>query len=185
MRRLIMWNLVTLDGYFEGPTKWDIGWHEYAWGDEMEQLSLEQLAAADMLLFGRVTYEGMAGYWPTATGAVADLMNGIPKTVFSSTIDHATWANTKLVKGSTEKEVARLKQQPGRDVFIFGSAELSSTLSRHGLIDEYRLGVVPVILGSGNPLFKPGADRLKLQLIEAKPLKTGCVILRYQPEAIR
>jgi dihydrofolate reductase len=179
-----MWNLVTLDGFFEGPTKWDIGWHDTAWGDELEQLSLEQLAAADTLLFGRVTYEGMASYWPTATGDVAHRMNGIAKFVFSKTLDRAEWANTTLVKSSAEAEVARLKRQAGKDVYVFGSAELSASLSRQGLIDEYRLGVAPVILGSGTPLFKLGPDRLKLKLIEAKPLKTGCVILRYQPGVI-
>jgi dihydrofolate reductase len=185
MRQLIMWNLMTLDGFFEGPTKWDISFHEYAWGEEMEQLSLEQLSSAEMLLFGRVTYEGMAAYWQTATGDIADLMNGIPKIVFSRTLDHAEWANTRLVTSSAEEEVARLKEQSGKDMFIFGSADLASTLSRQGLIDEYRLGVAPVILGGGNPLFKPGPDQLKLQLLDARPLKTGCVILRYRPKAVQ
>jgi dihydrofolate reductase len=88
-RRLIMWNLVTLEGYFEGPKKWDLDWHEYVWGDELEQLSLEQRKSADALLFGRVTYEGMASYWPTATGEVAEFMNRVPKVVFSRTLGSA------------------------------------------------------------------------------------------------
>lgn len=181
MRALIMWNLVTLDGFFEGPTSWDLDWHDTAWGEELEQLSIEQLKAADMLVFGRATYQGMAGYWPTAQGAVADLMNGVPKVVFSRTLEGADWNNTRLVRGPAEEEVATLKQQPGKDMLVFGSADLCSTLMRRGLIDEYRLGLAPVVLGGGTPLFKPSPVRMRMQLVEAKPLKTGCVILRYRP----
>lgn len=182
MRKVIMWNMVTLDGFFEGPKSWDIDWHEYAWGDELEQLSIEQSKAVGMLLFGRLTYQGMAAYWSSATGEIADFMNSVPKVVFSRTIEKAEWNNTRLVKGSAEEEVARLKQQTGKDLFIFGSANLSSTLTEHGLIDEYRLGLNPIVLGSGNPLFKASSDRIKMKLVEARPLKSGCVILRYQPE---
>jgi dihydrofolate reductase len=179
MRRLIMWNMVTLDGFFEGTTPWAIDWH--VWGDDLEQLSLEQLRSADMLLFGRLTYQGMSGFWPTATGAVAELMNSIPKVVFSHTLESADWANSRLVKTNAEQEVARLKQDPGKDLFIFGSADLSSTLMKAGLIDEYRLGLNPVLLGGGNPLFKPLPERMPMKLLEARPLESGCMILRYQP----
>ena len=179
MRKVIMWNMVTLDGFFEGPKSWDIDWHEYVWGEELEQLSIEQSKSVGMLLFGRVTYEGMATYWSSATGEVADFMNHIPKIVFSKTLERAEWSNTRLVRANAEEEVARLKQQPGKDLFIFGSANLSSMLMRHGLIDEYRLGLNPLILGAGNPLFKPSPDRMKLKLLEARPLKSGVVILRY------
>jgi dihydrofolate reductase len=185
MRRLVMWNLVTLDGFFEGPKSWDLDWHQYAWGDELEKLSLEQLKSADALLFGRVTYQGMASYWPTAKGEnheIADLMNGIPKIVFSTTLEKADWNNTKLVKENAEMEVAKLKQQPGKDLFIFGSANLCSKLSERELIDEYRLCVTPVLLGSGNPLFKASSNKTKMKLLEARPLKSGSVILRYEPE---
>jgi dihydrofolate reductase len=182
MRRLIMWNMVTLDGFFEGAKSWEIDWHEYVWGEELEQLSKEQLRSADVLLFGRVTYQGMAGYWASEKGEIADFMNNIPKIVFSRTLEKAAWNNTKLVKENAEQEVAKLKQQPGKDLFIFGSANLSSTLMQHGLIDEYRLGLTPVILGGGNPLFKASPNRMKMKLLEARPLKSGCVILRYQPE---
>jgi len=133
-------------------------------------------------LFGRVTYQGMASYWSTAHGEIADFMNSVPKIVFSRTLERAEWKNTRLVKENAAKEVARLKQEPGKDLFIFGSANLSSTLMRDGLIDEYRLGLTPVILGGGNPLFKLSPERMKLTLVEARPLKAGCVILRYQPE---
>ena len=182
MRRLIMWNMVTLDGFFEGLKSWEIDWHEYAWGEELEQLSINQLKSADMLLFGRVTYQGMASHWPSATGEVADFMNSIPKVVFSRTLTEAEWSNTRLVKSNAQDEVASLKQQPGKDLFIFGSAGLSSTLMGNGLIDEYRLGLTPVVLGGGNPLFKPSQERLRLRLLEARPLKSGCVILRYEPQ---
>ena len=182
MTRLIMWNMVTLDGYFEGPNSWEIDWHESVWGEELEQLSLEQLQSAGMLLFGRVTYQGMANYWPSATGEVADFMNSIPKVVFSRTLVTAEWSNTRLVKSDAQDEVLKLKQQPGKDIFIFGSADLSATLTRDGLIDEYRLGLAPVVLGGGHPLFIPGNGRLALRLLEAKPLKSGCVILRYEPQ---
>lgn len=181
MRRLIMWNLVTLDGYFEGPKSWDIDWFDSVWGDELERYSLEQLSFADTLIFGRVTYEGMAGYWSTATGAIADFMNSVSKIVFSRTLENATWNNTRLVKEGVGEEVARLKQQPGKDMFVFGSADLSATLMRQGLFDEYRLCITPVVLGGGNPLFKSSADRLKLELLDARPLKSGGVIIRYRP----
>ena len=179
-RQLIMWNLVTLDGLFEGAKKWDLAFHELVWGDELEQLSSEQLASADTLIFGRVTYEGMASYWPTAEDAVASTMNAIGKIVFSRTLDKAEWNNTRLVKGKAEDELRALKQRPGKNMFVFGSADLSASLTRAGLIDEYRLCVVPVILGSGTPLFKGSPEQLRLELLEAKPLRTGGVILRYR-----
>ncbi len=182
MRKVIMWNMVSLDGFFEGAKSWEIDWHEYAWGEELEQFSIEQSKSADMLLFGRVTYQGMAEYWSSAQGEIADFMNNIPKVVFSRTIKKAEWNNTRLVKANAEAEVAHLKQQPGKDLFIFGSANLSTTLMQHNLIDEYRLGINPIVLGGGNPLFKPNPDRLKMKLLEVRPFKSGCVILRYQPE---
>jgi len=97
MRKVIMWNMVTIDGFFEGPKSWDIDWHEYAWGDELERLSIEQSKSVGMLLFGRVTYQGMATYWSSATGEIADFMNSIPKVVFLRTLERAEWNNTRLV----------------------------------------------------------------------------------------
>jgi len=169
MKRVILWNLVTLDGFFEGSRSWDLDFHKLAWGEELERISIEQLRSADALLFGRITYQGMASYWRSAQGVIADLMNSIPKFVFST-----------LVKEHAEEEVAKLKQQPGNDVYIFGSATLSSTLMQNGLIDEYRVALVPVLLGSGNPLFKP-AQKAEMRLLEARQLNNGCVILRYEP----
>jgi dihydrofolate reductase len=177
-----MWNLVSLDGFFEGPKSWDLDFHQYAWGDELEQFSKDQLKTVGALLFGRVTYEGMAGYWTSQKGEIADFMNNLPKIVFSKTLKQANWNNTRLVKGDAAEEVAKLKQATGKDLFVFGSANLSSTLTQKGLFDEYRLCVAPVMLGHGNPLFKPSQEQIALKLLEARPLKTGGVILRYQPE---
>ncbi len=181
MRKVIMWNLITLDGFFEGPKSWDLDWHQYVWGPDLERLSIEQLKSADLLLFGRVTYEGMASYWQTATGEVATLMNGISKIVFSKTLQRADWSGTRLSSGGAEEEVARLKKEPGKDAFIFGSADLCATLMKAGLIDEYRIALVPVVLGAGKPLFKPGANKLRMTLLDTKTFPSGCVVLRYRP----
>ena len=177
-----MWNLVTLDGFFEGPKSWDIDWHDTIWGEELEKYSVENSKSTDMLLFGRVTYEGMAGFWPSQKGDIAEFMNSIPKIVFSRTLKKAEWNNSRLVKDDAVEEVRKLKRQPGKNMFVFGSANLSSTLLDHGLFDEIDLALAPVILGRGSPLFKTSPDRLKMKLLEARPLKSGGVILRYQPQ---
>lgn len=184
MGKLVMWNLMTLDGMFEGAQPWDLDWHEYAWGDELERFSLEQGREAEALLFGRRTYEGMAAHWPTATGEIAEFMNALPKYVFSRTLERADWANSTLVKEDAAKAVARLKERPGKDLFVFGSADLSATLIRHGLFDEYRIGLVPVTLGEGSPLFEPGSEPLRLRLLQSRPLGERCLLLRYQPAAV-
>ena len=181
MRKLIMWNMVTPDGFFEGTKSWDLDWHNYVWGDELEKLSLDQLKTAGMLLFGRVTYQGMAAYWSTAQGEIADLMNSLPKAAFSHTLERADWQNTTLVRENAEQVVLDLKQQPGKDLFIFGSATLCSSMMQAGLIDEYRLGLNPLVLGGGTALFKPGLTQSKMRLLEARPLKSGVVLLRYEP----
>lgn len=177
-----MWNLLTLDGYFEGPKSWDLDFHQTIWGEELEQLSIEQLRSADRLLFGRVTYEGMAAYWPAEQGEVAALMNSLPKVVVSRTLGRAEWANTRLVKENAAAEVLELKRQGDRNTFVFGSADLATTLINHGLFDEYRLAIAPVVLGAGTPLFGRTVNRLKLKLLEARPLSSGGVILRYEPD---
>jgi dihydrofolate reductase len=179
MAKLIMWNLMTLDGFVEGPNR-DISWHEDVWGEELERLSIEQLHEAGGLLFGRVTYELMAGYWPNATGTVADFMNAAPKYVFSRTVKQSGWNNTQMFDGDVPETVTRLKRDSAKDIFLFGSADLASALIPHGLIDEFRIAVNPVILGGGTPLFKPG-KKVKLRLVDSRPLSTGIVILRYVP----
>jgi dihydrofolate reductase len=181
MRKLIMWNLMTLDGMFEGPKPWDLGFHEYAWGKELERFSKEQAHEARGLVFGRRTYEGMAAYWRTEKGETAEFMNAVPKYVFSRTLERADWENSTLVKEDAGAAVARLKEQPGKDLFLFGSADLSVTLIRAGLFDEYRIGLVPVTLGEGNPLFKPGSEPLRLELERSRPLGDRCLLMHYRP----
>ena len=181
MAKLIMWNLMTLDGFVEGPNR-DISWHLDVWGEELEQLSIQQLNEAGGLLFGRVTYDLMAGHWPSATGTVADFMNAAPKYVFSRTVKTAGWNNTRMFGVDVPETVARLKRDSAKDIFLFGSADLAATLIPHGLIDEFRIAVNPVILGGGTPLFKPG-EKVRLRLRDSRPLSTGIVILRYVPAA--
>jgi dihydrofolate reductase len=179
MAKLIMWNLMTLDGFVEGPNR-DISWHLDVWGEELERLSIEQLNGAGGLLFGRVTYELMANHWPSATGEVADFMNAMPKYVFSRTLARSDWNNTQVFASNANDTVARLKLESTKDIFLFGSADLAAHLIPHGLIDEFRIAVNPIILGGGTPLFKPG-ERVKLKLVDSRPLTTGIVILRYVP----
>jgi dihydrofolate reductase len=183
MGKLVMWNLITLDGMFEGAQPWALPHHEHAWCEDLRQFSLEQAREVGALVFGRRTYEGMAAHFRTATDEVGDFMNAVPKYVFSRTLQDADWANTTLIAEDAGSAVARLKEQSDRDLFVFGSADLSATLIRHGLFDEYRIGLVPVAIGEGNPLFKPGAGPAALQLLETRPLGARCLLLRYQPEA--
>jgi dihydrofolate reductase len=180
MGKIVMWNLMTLDGYFEGTKKWDLDFHNTVWGDELERLSIEQLKQCNSLVFGRVTYEGMAAYWTTVTGEaeVAGFMNSLPKIVFSRTLTKADWNNTRLVKDNIEEEIIKLKRSE-KDSYIFGSADLSATLTKLGLIDEYRICAVPIVLGGGTPLFKETPEHMKLHLLNTQVLKNGGVILRY------
>lgn len=174
-----MWNIITLDGYFEADRNWDLSFHETVWGKELEALSIEQLHAADYLVFGRVTYEGMATYWTKAKGEIADLMNSIPKLVFSKTLNSAEWNNTTLIKENAAAEIIKLKAQGSGDMYVFGSANLSETFVNNDLFDEYRIGIAPVILGSGRPLFKQGIASGNLTLVSVQRLTTGGVVLKY------
>lgn len=179
MRKLIAWNVATLDGYFEGETPWDLSFHETIWGKDLEELSLQQLENMDMLLFGRKTYQGMADHWRNETGAIADHMNALPKLVVSTTLDKADWHNTRLIATDPASQIRALKNQSGKDIYVFGSAQLLDSLLRHTLVDEYRLGIAPVLLGKGNPLFKSADKPRGLDLIEARPLDTGGILARY------
>jgi dihydrofolate reductase len=170
---------MTLDGYFEGRNPWDLGFHETVWGDELEAFSLEQGKEIGTLLFGRRTYEGMASHWTTATGAVADMMNAIDKAVATRTLNQATWNNTRLLKGHAVDAVRGLKAEGGKDIFVFGSADLLASLLAVGLVDEYRVCIAPVLLGGGNPLFRSRDHQVTMRLQSARPLKTGGVILTY------
>jgi dihydrofolate reductase len=174
-----MWNFITLDGYFEGNHNWDLSFHELVWGKELEQLSIEQLHSADYLVFGRVTYEGMADYWTKAKGEIADLMNKISKLVFSKTLKSADWNNSTLIKDNASAEIKKFKEQGGRDMYVFGSANLSETFVNDNLFDEYRIGIAPVILGRGRPLFREGISSKNLSLVSTQQLLTGGVVLKY------
>jgi dihydrofolate reductase len=178
MRKLIMWNIITLDGYFEGKQNWDLPFHNI-WGEELEKLSIEQLHAADYLVFGRVTYEGMAAHWTREKGEIADLMNKIPKLVFSKTLQTVDWNNSILIKENASAEISKLKAEGGKDMYVFGSAILSDTFINDNLFDEYRIAIAPVILGSGRPLFRKGLPSKDLSLISTQQLATGGVVLKY------
>lgn len=179
MRRLVVWNLMTLDGYFEGRSPWDLGFHETVWGEELQAFSLEQGKEIGTLLFGRRTYEGMAAHWSRETGAVADMMNSVEKAVATRTLDEATWSNTRLLKGEAAEAVRALKAEEGKDVYVFGSADLLGSLLKAGLVDEHRICIAPVVLGGGNPLFKPQDRQVKMRLESTRSLKTDGVVLTY------
>jgi len=184
MRKVIMFNLVTLNGYFEGLNQ-DITWHQV--DDEFNEFAIEQLSSTDGLIFGRVTYRLMAAYWPTPMAVqndpiVAGKMNSLPKYVFSKSLEKVDWNNTRLIKGDAVVELNKLKQQSDNDLFIFGSAKLSSTFTQNGLIDEYRLIVNPIVLSGGVPLFDGSSGMLKLKLVNTKSFHNGNVLLYYQPD---
>ncbi len=183
MRKVIFQMMITLDGFFEGPNR-ELDWHNV--DEEFNEYANDLLSAVDVLLFGRVTYELMASYWPSPSATtndpiIADKMNNLPKIVFSKTLKKVEWKNTRLVKENIAEEISKLKQQPGKDLAIFGSSDLALSLIQMDLIDEYRIIVNPVVLGNGKPLFKGIIEKLKLKLLKAKTFSSGNVILYYQP----
>ena len=180
MRKLIVSNVMSLDGFFEGRNP-DKGLDWFVPDEEFFAYAKDMLRAVDTILFGRVTYLHMLNYWPSAPpDEIADQMNNLPKIVFSSTLKSAEWNNTKLVKSSIEEEVSRLKQQPGKDMVVLGSAKLASFLLQVGLIDEYRIILSPVLLGCGNPLFTGMTERIHMKLLATKVFASGTVLLSYQ-----
>jgi dihydrofolate reductase len=179
MRKLIVQEMITIDGFFAGPNG-EIDWHNV--DDEYGEYAKNFLNSIDVLLFGRVTYQLMASYWPTASNDIAHKMNTIPKIVFSKTLKKVEWQNTRLVIEDVVEEIKNLKQQPGKDLAILGSADLASNLMNAGLIDEYQITVVPVVLGNGKPLFKDTHDRVTMKLLNSKTLRSGSVQLFYQPQ---
>lgn len=183
MRKVIVFNMMTVDGYFAGIDG-DISWH--VTDDEFNQFAIAQLQTTNTLLFGKVTYELMANYWPTKAAetddpVVAGKMNALTKIVFSTTLQNATWNNTRIVKDHVSEEILKLKQQEGKDIFIFGSGMLIQNLIPLGVIDEYRLMINPVILGDGKPLFKNIHKKINLELLNTKIFHSGNVLLSYQP----
>ena len=191
MRKLFITEYITLDGVFEDPggaegTK-NGGWSFQFWGEEAMKYKFDELFASDALLVGRVTYEGFAKAWPAMKDEVgfADRMNSIPKYVVSTTLtpEQLTWNNSHLIRENLAEEVARLKQQEGLDIMVAASGKLVQTLMQHGLIDEYRLMVHPVVLGSGRRLFGDGIDKTVLKLVDTKTFSSGIIILTYQTAA--
>jgi dihydrofolate reductase len=184
MRKLFSFNMVTLDGFIAGPGG-DISWHNT--DEEFGKFAVEQTGTADILLFGRVTYQMMASYWPTEAAVkddpiVAGQMNRSPKIVFSRTLAKAEWNNTRVIRDHIAEEILKLKQQPGKDMALFGSANLMATLMQLDLIDEHRIMLNPVILGRGIPLFQNVPTPLKLKLVNTRPFHSGNILLYYRPD---
>ena len=178
MRKVIVSNLASLDGFFESRNK-ELDW--FVTDAEFFEYAKGLLRTVDTLLFGRATYLHMASYWPTApVDEIAEKMNNLPKIVFSKTLQTAEWNNSRLVASNIEEEVSRLKGQPGKDMVIFGSAMLASSLLQWGLVDEYRIILQPVLLGSGSPLFRDITERIRMKLMSAKSFGSGVVLLSYQ-----
>jgi len=182
MARLIQWNMVSLDGYFEGALSWESDWFQPLFNDELERFSIEQLRRADALLFGRTTYQAMASYWSTASGEVAEYINSLPKIVFSSTLESVHWRRARLVSGHIGPEVARLRKEDSGDLYVLGSGKLCATLYEADLFDEIHLCVMPIVLSHGATQVGHSIDRIRMRLMDAKTLSNGCVILRYEPQ---
>ena len=184
MRKLILMMSVSVDGFFEGPNR-ELDWHMV--DDELHSHFNEELGAMGAFLNGRVTYELMAAFWPTAdtdpssTGPMVEfarIWRDMPKLVFSRTLERADW-NTTVVREVVAEDVMELKAQPGGDL-VLGGADLAATFIRHDLIDEYRLYVHPIVIGQGKPLFQPSNANINLRLAETRTFGNGVVLLRYQ-----
>ncbi len=184
MRSLIVFNHVSLDGYFvdkKGDMRWahkqDPEWNEFVAGNAR---------GGGVLLFGRVTYEMMASYWPTPMAAqnspaVAEHMNNLQKVVFSRTLDKASWNNTKLVKGDLATEVRKMKQESGEGLVIMGSGTIVSQLAQEGLIDEFQVVMCPIVIGTGRTLFEGVTEKLNLKLTKSRTFGNGNVYTCYEP----
>jgi dihydrofolate reductase len=177
MRSVVLMMSVSVDGYVAGP-------HGHAGAlpepDELKHWKLDRIRRAGTHIMGRVTYEEMAGYWPTSTDDYAAPMNEIPKVVFSKTVDEAAWTGSSIARGDLADEIAALRRQPGGEIIAWGGANFAQSLSRAGLVDEYVLVIQPVAFGSGLPLFADLPDALRLELIEAKTF--GSTVLHiYEP----
>lgn len=188
MRKVIFFMMTTLNGLYERG-RWDVepaslDWHQT--DEAFEAFAAEQLGDADTILFGRVTYEGMASYWPTpeaiaADPAVAERMNALPKVVFSRTLTEVGWENSRLAGDDLAGEIRRLKEQPGKDLIILASSDLATALAAEGLIDEYRIMVNPVLIGEGKPVLAGLPRDLTLTLLDTRTFGNGNVLLTYTP----
>jgi len=179
MRKVVAVELVSLDGVMGSPDVWAFSYSN----DEMEEVNASGMAASDAMLLGRVTYEEFAAYWPRQSGGVpmVDYINSVPKFVVSTTLEEVEWNNSTLIKGNIAEEIADLKRQPGKDITIVGSGALVRSLLRDGLLEELRLMVHPVILGSGKRLFEDGGVQRALKLVDSKTFGAGVLYLTYQP----
>jgi dihydrofolate reductase len=195
VRKVIVSEFVTLDGVMEDPGGAEEfehgGWaFRFERGPEGDKFKFDELAAADALLLGRETYEGFAAAWPQMeeqTGEYGTWMNGYPKHVVSRTLEEPLeWNNSTLIKGDVAEEVAKLKRQDGKDILVFGSAQLVHTLMEHDLIDEYRLMVFPIVVGTGKRLFGEVGKEKALRLVDTQPVgPDGILILTYEPAGQR
>jgi dihydrofolate reductase len=180
MRKIIVSEFITLDGVIEAPNQWS-----FQSGRSEDQLKFkwDELFACDALLLGRVTYQEFAAAWPSmpGTGDYGERMNSLPKYVVSTTLSEMAW-NASLIKGNLAEEISKLKQQPGQDILIFGSGTLVNQLTQQDLIDEYRLMVFPVAVGSGKRLFREGSEKKMLKLVETRTFSSGVVVLTYHPD---
>jgi dihydrofolate reductase len=181
MRRIVVTEFVSLDGVIDEP-RWTF---QFDRGKEGDQFKLDELFDAEALLLGRVTYQGFASAWPAMdSDEFGKRMNSIQKYVVSSTLSdaEATWANSTVVRGDVVAEITNLKSEPGGDLLVEGSAQLVHILTRHGLVDEFRLMVFPIVLGEGKRLFlEEMVDPATLQLVEANTAGSGVLLLRYHP----
>jgi dihydrofolate reductase len=187
MRRLTVFNSVSLDGYFTGENG-DLGWAHKQADPEWNEFVAGNASGSGVLLFGRVTYEMMAGFWPTRAAQetmpdVADGMNRMLKVVASRSLGQPSWQNTRVIKGDLAAEVGKLKKESAHDIVILGSGTIVAQLTRARLIDEYQLVVVPVVLGKGRTMFEGVADQLPLKRTKTRSFGNGNVVLCYEPQA--
>lgn len=189
MRKIIVTMWVTLDGFIAGPNG-EMDWVGQFYDEAMGNYEYDLVSAADTLLLGRVTYQSFAGAWPhipdnpsasEGEKQYARKLNAMRKVVFSNSLESVEWSNSTLLKEVIPEEITKLKQEPGRDIVIYGSASIVRTLTNLGLIDEYQLLVHPIVLGGGKPLFQDIKDRVNLKLAQTKTHPSGVVILFYQP----
>jgi len=181
MKKVIFQMSISVDGYVEGPNR-EIDWHIV--DDEFNAYAVETLKATNVLIMGRKTYQLMAGYWPTAQGdhaGVKEKMNNTPKLVFSSTLKHLDWQNSRLATGSIADEVARLKQVPGDGLLWVGGSDLAASFLEQGLVDEIRVVVTPILLGAGKAVFGAITRRYPLKLLWTRSFRSGNFVLAYEP----
>jgi dihydrofolate reductase len=185
MGRIVVTEFVSLDGVMEDPGGAEDfkygGWSfEFARGDEGDRFKLDEALEAEALLLGRLTYEGFAEAWPSRSGEFADKFNSMPKYVVSSTLDEAEWNNSTVLGGDVVEAVSNLRQEVDGDIVVHGSAQLVQTLQENDLVDELRLMVFPVVLGTGKRLFGDTSDKKSLRLVDSKAVGDGVVILTYE-----